>query len=111
MDTPVFILAGKERTTKKSFDDATRNDIEATLKFLYKRGMWSKFHFKHWIAEVKNMDSEMLHLWWDAITTGAMFETESMVEERLEAMEEAEENKVEKEKCKKRRMNNLKMRK
>ena len=111
MDTPVFILANKNRKTKDSFDNAVRNDIEATLKFLYKRGMWSKFHFKHWMAEIKEMDSEMLHLWWDAITNGAMFETESMVEERLEAMEEAEEDKVEKEKMCKRRMNNLKNKK
>ena len=99
MDTPIFILANKDRKNKASFDSAAKADIKATMQFLFKRGMWSKYHYTHWMRELESMEcSEMLHLWWDAITGGAMFETESMISERLEALEEYEEDKVEKEK-------------
>lgn len=107
MDSPTFLYAGK-RKNEKNFVAVTKADIEAVIRFLYKRGMWSKYHYTQWLEELKDcQDPEMLHLWWDSIVGGAMFETEPMLESRLEAMEEFEEDKVEQEKMKKRQKHNL----
>lgn len=109
MDAPSFFYGNKERKNKKNFISATKNDIVATIRFLYKRGMWSKYHYTQWMAEVNSCeDEEMLHLWWDSIVGGAMFETEPMLESRIEALEEFEADKVEKEKMKCRQQRNMK---
>ena len=103
MDAPMFLYSGS-RENSKEFTTITKNDIIATIKFLYKRGMWSKYHYTMWLKEVQAMeDEEMLHLWWDAIVGGAMFETEPMIEAKMEAMQELEEDKVEQHKVKCRR--------
>ncbi len=99
-DVPVFLFTkSRERKAASAFSNETKADIKATIDFLYKRGMWSKYHHKRWMAEVDNMNEEMAHLWWDAIVSGAMFEMESpkmeMLEARTEAMEEIAEEKVE----------------
>ena len=107
LDSPTFLYT-KERKNKKNFMTVTRADIKATIEFLYKRGMWSKYHYTQWKAELANIqDEETLHLWWDAIVGGAMFETEPMLESRMEALEEFEEDKVEKEKMMTRRKRHL----
>ena len=104
MDVPAFLYTEKNRKNSENFISVTKNDIMATIKFLYKRGMWSKYHQTQWIAELNDCnDEETLHLWWDAIVGGAMFEVEPMLEARIEAMEEFEEDKVEKEKMQCRR--------
>lgn len=88
MDTPLFLF---ENENTKAFATKTKRDIDATLDFLYKRGMWSKFHYDEWKKQLKTMDDpEKLHLWWDAITAGAMFEIESPLEERIESLGEIE---------------------
>ena len=99
-DVPVFLF-GKNRDGSKAqsaFVNSTKDDIQATLDFLYKRGMWSKYHYEHWTMALSEMKEEMLHLWWDAIVGGAMFEMESphmeMLEAKTEAMEEMAEEKV-----------------
>ena len=108
MDAPIF-LYDDNRKNKESFMTATRADIISTIKFLYKRGMWSKYHYTHWMKEAEGIESEeMLHLWWDSIVSGAMFETEPMIEARLEAMGEFEEDKTEKDKMECRRKKMLK---
>ena len=108
MDSPAFLYTkGQDkRANKANFMTTTRNDIQETIKFLYKRGMWSKYHYTQWLNELKDCESEeTLHLWWDAIVSGAMFEVEPMLEARIEAMEEFEEDKVEQAKMDKRRTN------
>ena len=103
MDAPVFLYSDTRKNSKE-FKSVTKNDIIATIKFLYKRGMWSKYHYTMWMKEVQAMeDEEMLHLWWDSIVGGAMFETEPMLESKLEAMQEFEEDAVEQKKMKCRR--------
>lgn len=97
-DVPLFAL-GKNKGDK-GFIKANKDDIAATINFLYQRGMWSKFHYVQWMNQLKKMDdAEMLHLWWDAITGGAMFEVDSpkieALEAKTEAMEEMAEEKVE----------------
>ena len=106
MDAPMFLYGDEDRNSKE-FKAVTKNDIVATIKFLYKRGMWSRYHYTMWMKEVEAMDSEeMLHLWWDSIVGGAMFETEPMIDAKLEAMQEFEEDSVEKKKmCKRQKMN------
>ena len=113
MDAPAFLYAGTERKNKKNFISVTRNDIRATIDFLYKRGMWSKYHYTQWKTELADIkDEETLHLWWDSIVGGAMFEVEPMLESRMEAMEEFEEDKVEKQKmCMRQKRNLSKMKK
>ena len=112
MDAPAFLYKKEERKNKKNFISVTRNDISETIKFLYKRGMWSKYHYTQWTAELNDIeDEETLHLWWDSIVGGAMFEVEPMLETRMEAMEEFEEDKVEKEKMHMRQKRNLQKRK
>ena len=99
-DVPVFLFS-KKRSKKQisAFTNDTKEDIKATIEFLYKRGMWSKYHYTRWIAELDGMCEESLHLWWDSIVDGAMFEMESpkmeMLEAKTEAMEEMAEEKVE----------------
>lgn len=101
-DVPIATIMNqvKDGSNNKEFEKANRADVLATIEFLYKRGMWSKFHYNHWKKMANGMDAEMLHLWWDAITSGAMFEMESpkmeMLEAKTEAMEEFIEEKVEK---------------
>lgn len=71
---PVF-LAKKERATTKKFIEDTREDILATVEFLYKRGMWSKYHYEKWTEEAKLCkDEAILHGWWDSIVNSAMYE-------------------------------------
>lgn len=97
MDAPQFLYSEgrKNSSNQKEFIKATKDDIVATIKFLYKRGMWSKYHYTYWLKEANSMQSEEeLHLWWDAIVGGAMFETEPLLESKKEAMEEVEESKV-----------------
>ena len=104
MDAPAFLYTDKDRKNSENFLSVTKNDIRATIKFLYKRGMWSKYHYTQWMAELEDCnDEEILHLWWDAIVGGAMFEVEPRLDARLDAMEEFEEDKVEKHKMKCRR--------
>ena len=96
-DVPVFIYR-KDRSPKlkSAFVSSNKEDILATIAFLYKRGMWSKFHHDKWSAEVKDSNcEEYLHLYWDSITSGAMFEMESPHMEALEAKTEAMEEKAE----------------
>ena len=82
MHTPVFLF-GNDNV---EFSNKVREDIIATIEFLYKRGMWSKFHYDFWLKEAKKMNNaEKLHLWWDDIVSGSMFEVESPLEEQLEA--------------------------
>ena len=90
MDTPVFLFSGDNKT----FGKKTKDDIIATIEFLYSRGMWSKFHYENWLKEAQEMsDAEELHLWWDSIVAGAMFEIESPLEERIEKMSEPPDGK------------------
>lgn len=86
----MFLVTEKQKMSPKKakFTANTREDIQATMDFLLSRGMWSKYHHTHWSAFLSECgDPEMLHLWWDAITTGSMFEVESPLEESLEAPE------------------------
>lgn len=97
MDAPEFLYNNgrKGSANQKKFLQATKEDIIETIRFLYKRGMWSKYHYTHWTREANSMESEEeLHLWWDAIVGGAMFETEPMLETKKEAMEEVVESNV-----------------
>ena len=74
---PVF-LANTMRPTAEEFADRNKEDILATIEFLYKRGMWSKFHYEEWKKEAETcMDPVLLHGWWDAIVGGAMFELDA----------------------------------
>ena len=71
---PVFLGKSNRKTTKK-FTEDTRADVIATIEFLYKRGMWSKYHYEKWLEEAKICkDEAILHGWWDAIVGGAMYE-------------------------------------
>lgn len=110
MHSPAFLYDSK-RTDKEKLEFAriTYSDIEATIKFLYKRGMWSKYHYNQWMKALQSMknNEEILHTWWDAIVSGAMFEIDSMLEERLEAMRDFEEDQVEKEKMLQRQKRNI----
>jgi len=109
-DAPSFLYA-RDRKKNKEFVSATKNDIIETIKFLYKRGMWSKYHYTHWMEEAKKCnDEETLHLWWDAIVGGAMFEVEPLSEARMEALEDWEEDQVETEKMMQRRKHIMKKR-
>lgn len=74
MHAPVF-LAKENRETSEEFIQKTKEDIQAILDTLKKRGMWSKYHYDKWSAELEVCkDEALLHAWWDAITHGAMFE-------------------------------------
>ena len=91
MDVPMFIFMPNRVNTprQKKFIKDTKADISATISFLYSRGMWSKYHYNKWMAELKACDNEeVLHLWWDSIVSGAMAETESPIEEAIEDMSE-----------------------
>lgn len=86
LHAPVFL---KKEIRKNSDEFAKRNkeDILATIEFLYKRGMWSKFHYEQWKKEAEScIDPIILHGWWDAIVGGAMFEVD--FEEIKEIQEE-----------------------
>lgn len=108
MDAPVFLY--KEGRDDKEFITVTRNDIKATIDFLYKRGMWSKYHYMQWKKALDQIkDAETLHLWWDSIVSGAMFETEPMLGEKIEAMRELEEDKAEQKKMCSRQKHLMKM--
>jgi hypothetical protein len=74
-DVPVMTIMNEMKNPSKNdkFGEANRKDILATLKFLNGRGMLSDFHFKHWTDMANECkDAELLHLWWDSITSGAM---------------------------------------
>lgn len=74
MHAPVFLKDRNRGTTKKFLKD-TKEDILATIEFLYSRGMWSKYHYDKWKAEVEASNDEVyLHAFWDSIVSGAMFE-------------------------------------
>lgn len=93
MDAPAFIYGNKNRSNRQKFVKKNKEDVLATIEFLYKRGMWSKFHYEQWKAEAQSMtDEEMLHLWWDSIVGGAMFEVEPNFEAKKEGMEEEAED-------------------
>ncbi len=100
-DVPVFMFSKDRYDSKASsaFTNDTRSDIKATLDFLLKRGMFSSYHHKHWLNALGGMHEEMLHLWWDSIVGGSMFEMDSphmeMLEAKTKAMEEMAEEKVE----------------
>ncbi len=99
-DVPVAIIMNQcGHEENKEFEKVNRDDILATIEFLYKRGMWSKFHYTQWKKMAMHMDAEALHLWWDSIVGGAMFEMESpkmeMLEAKTEKMEEMAEEMVE----------------
>jgi len=86
-DVPMFLF--KDKKDDKKFIKETKADIKAVIDLLYKRGMWSRYHYGFWTAELdKCTSAEMLHLWWDSIVSGAMNEVESPMEERIEAMGE-----------------------
>lgn len=71
---PVF-LNSKDRPTSGKFVKDTKADVQAVLDLLYERGMWSKYHYDKWSKELDICgDEALLHGWWDAITSGAMFE-------------------------------------
>lgn len=71
---PVFQV-NKDRKGSKKFAKDAKADILATIEFLYKRGMWSKFHYDKWKAAAEEMNDEMkLHMWWDEIVNSTMFE-------------------------------------
>lgn len=109
MDSPAFLYTDEKRKNIDNFRNATRNDIEATINFLYRRGMWSKYHYTQWKNELKDIQSEeTLHLWWDSIVGGAMFEVEPELQTRMEAMEKYEEDKVEQKKMKQRQKRHMK---
>jgi len=92
-DVPVFVF---ENNDKKLFISKNKADIQATIDFLYERGMWSKFHKEQWSDQLSKInDAEKLHLWWDAITQGAMFEMESPLHERIESLGEMDKEKKE----------------
>lgn len=94
MHSPVFLYT--DDRNDKDFVAVTKNDIKATIDFLYKRGMWSKYHYMQWKKALDQItDAETLHLWWDAIVSGAMFETDAMLDEKLDAMRKLEEDKSE----------------
>lgn len=76
MHSPVW-MKNSDRTTSKAFKKQAREDIEAVIELLYKRGMWSKFHYEKWMAELDNYDEMMLHEHWDAIVNGAMYEEDT----------------------------------
>ena len=74
MHVPVFQV-NKNRKGSAAFVKDAKADIIATIEFLYSRGMWSKFHYDKWKAAAEEMEDEIkLHMWWDAIADGAMFE-------------------------------------
>lgn len=88
---PVF-LANKMRSNAEEFADKNKEDILATIEFLYKRGMWSKFHYEEWKKEAEAcMDPVLLHGWWDAIVSGVMFEADA--EDIREMQEDKKERK------------------
>lgn len=77
MHIPVFIAEANRDKTSKAFKATVKEDVLATIEFLYKRGMWSKFHYEKWKAEAERMtDEALLHGWWDAIVNSAMYEME-----------------------------------
>ena len=87
MDVPMFLVTEKQKMTpaKAKFAVDTKGDIQAVMDVLLERGMWSKYHHTHWSNFLKEMTcSEKIHLWWDSITTGAMFEVESTMGEEPE---------------------------
>lgn len=111
MHAPAWLYdPNRSEKDKKEFNQITYNDIDATIKFLYKRGMWSKYHYMEWTKALNAIkdDGEALHLWWDAIVSGAMFETETGLGERIEALKEFESDEVEQKKMCKRQKRNLK---
>lgn len=102
-DVPFFLFKKNRKNTpeQKAFLAETRADIRAVIELLSKRGMWSEYHTKRWLAELDVCnDEEVLHLWWDSIVGGAMFEVgspkidavEDLAESITEEMEEAIEN-------------------
>ena len=87
MDTPMFLVTEKQKMTpaKAKMSSATTEAIQAVMDTLLQRGMWSKYHHTHWSNFLKEMTCiEKLHLWWDSITTGSMFEVESTMGEEPE---------------------------
>lgn len=73
---PVFQV-NKNRKGSKVFAKDAKADVVATIEFMYERGMWSKFHYDKWKAAAEEMNDEVkLHMWWDAIVNGVMFEEE-----------------------------------
>lgn len=96
-DVPMFLFnKGRDGSKEqKEFIKDTKADILAVYDLLYKRGMWSKYHYVKWTKEIlKCMDEETLHLAWDAIVTGAMGEVESPKEESLELYTEMKAEKM-----------------
>ena len=96
-DVPMFIFSKKREgsSEQKKFIQDTKADIKAVIDLLYKRGMWSKYHYEKWSKELSMCNNEeMLHLWWDSITTGAMNEVESPKEESLELFTELKAEKM-----------------
>jgi hypothetical protein len=86
----------KNSNKNDKFVEANKKDILATYKFLYNRGMWSKFHYEQWSKMIEDCkDAETLHLAWDSIVSGAMYEMESPKHEAMEARTEKMEEMVE----------------
>lgn len=74
---PVFLANKMRGKTKEEFTKTVTEDVKAVITLLYKRGMWSKFHYDKWMSELEVCSDEVfLHAWWDAIVNGAMFELE-----------------------------------
>jgi hypothetical protein len=73
---PVFQTNKKRAGAKKLAADA-KADIKAVIELLFERGMWSKFHYDKWMQGLEELDDEVsLHMWWDAVVNGAMFEVD-----------------------------------
>ena len=71
-------LAVKDRATSPKFIKDTKEDILAVIELLYGRGMWSKYHYEKWKAEIEASEDEvLLHSVWDDIVNGAMGETDA----------------------------------
>ena len=76
MHVPVFMV-DKNRKGKNKFIADVKADLRATIEFLYKRKMWSKFHYEKWLAALDEMTDEvLLHGWWDDIVNSSMYEVD-----------------------------------
>ena len=77
MHAPVF-QGMKNRAGEAKFMKDAKADIQAVMDLLYKRGMWSKFHYEKWTQGLKELDNEVLvHGWWDDIVASAMYELDA----------------------------------
>ena len=85
MHVPVFMV-DKNRKGKNKFIADVKADLRATIEFLYKRKMWSDFHYEKWMDALDEMTDEvLLHGWWDSVVNSCMYEVD---EEDLREMQD-----------------------